>query len=103
MLTIAGLSAQSVAAQDYDLVILGGRVMDAETRYDGVANVGIWDGRIAVITREKIEGKRKSRGLRAQATVSSRAVGQLGGETVALRSCDSDSRSRGLSYGRSPR
>lgn len=44
-------------AQDYDLVIKGGRVMDPETLYDSVANVGIKDGRIAVITKKKITGK----------------------------------------------
>jgi N-acyl-D-glutamate deacylase len=37
-------------------VILGGRVMDPETGFDQVANVGIKDGRIAAITRWKIEG-----------------------------------------------
>jgi len=45
------------AALDYDLVILNGRVMDPETMYDGVANVGIKNGSIATITRDKIEGK----------------------------------------------
>ncbi len=35
---------------NYDLVINNGRVMDPETMYDRVANVGIKDGRIAVIT-----------------------------------------------------
>jgi len=49
--------AQVAVAQDYDLVILNGRVMDPETMYDGVANVGINDGRIAVITKDKIKGK----------------------------------------------
>jgi len=44
-------------AQDYDLVILGGRVMDPETSYDAVANVGIKEGRIAVITEDSISGK----------------------------------------------
>ena len=44
-------------AKDYDLVILGGRVMDPETSYDAVANVGIKDGRIAVITEKSINGK----------------------------------------------
>ena len=47
----------TVFAQDYDLVILGGRVMDPETMYDDIANVGIKDGRIAVITKDKITGK----------------------------------------------
>jgi len=44
-------------AKDYDLVILNGRVMDPETSYDAVANVGIKDGRIAVITEKSISGK----------------------------------------------
>ncbi|UCF21692.1 MAG: amidohydrolase family protein [Gemmatimonadota bacterium] len=44
-------------AQDYDLVITNGRVMDPETMYDDVANVGIKDSRIVVITKDKISGK----------------------------------------------
>jgi cytosine/adenosine deaminase-related metal-dependent hydrolase len=44
-------------AQDYDLVINNGRVMDPETMYDDIANVGIKDGRIAAITKAKINGK----------------------------------------------
>jgi len=44
-------------AKDYDLVILNGRVMDPETSYDAVANVGIKDGRIAVITEKSISGE----------------------------------------------
>jgi len=43
-------------AQSYDVVIQGGRVMDPETLYDAVANVGIQDGRISVITEEAISG-----------------------------------------------
>jgi len=42
----------------YDLVITGGRVMDPETMYDDIANVGVKDGKIAAITKEKITGKR---------------------------------------------
>jgi hypothetical protein len=41
---------------DYDVVVLGGRVMDPETGFDAVANVGIRDGRIAAITGEPITG-----------------------------------------------
>jgi N-acyl-D-aspartate/D-glutamate deacylase len=41
----------------YDIVILNGRVMDPETKYDRVANVGVKDGKIAVITKDKISGK----------------------------------------------
>ena len=44
-------------AADYDLVINNGRVMDPETMFDSVANVGIKDGRIAVITKNEITGK----------------------------------------------
>jgi hypothetical protein len=49
--------ASTALAKDYDLVIKGGRVMDPETNFDDVANVGIKDGRIAVITNESIKGK----------------------------------------------
>jgi N-acyl-D-aspartate/D-glutamate deacylase len=40
----------------YDRVILGGRVMDPESRLDAVRNIGLRDGRIAEITTEAIEG-----------------------------------------------
>ena len=46
-----------VLAADYDLVITNGRVMDPETMYDAVANVGVKDGRIAIITKKEITGK----------------------------------------------
>ena len=52
------LSAAVSAAQDYDLVILNGRVMDPETEYDKVANVGISGGTIAIITNESIKGEK---------------------------------------------
>jgi len=55
VLTLA-LSLHAMA-EDYDLVILNGRVMDPETKYDTISNVGIKDGRIAVITKDKIKGK----------------------------------------------
>jgi len=58
LISLAGaLLCNTVFAQDYDLVINEGRVMDPETMYDGVANVGIKDGQIAIITREKLQGK----------------------------------------------
>lgn len=49
--------AGPVLATDYDLVINSGRVMDPETMYDDIANVGIKDGKIAAITKDKIKGK----------------------------------------------
>ena len=37
-------------AKDYDLVISNVRVIDPETMYDDIANVGITDGRIVKIS-----------------------------------------------------
>jgi len=49
---------QSLPADtEFDLVILGGRVMDPETDFDAVRNVGIKDGKIGLITEEDISGK----------------------------------------------
>ena len=50
--------APFASAQDYDLVILNGRVMDPETKFDKVSNVGIKGDRIVKITEEKITGKK---------------------------------------------
>lgn len=47
----------AIAAEKYDLVILNGRVMDPETMFDAVRNVGIKDGKIAKITKKNIKGK----------------------------------------------
>ena len=49
--------SNNAIGQDYDLVILNGRVMDPETMYDAVRNVGVKDGIIVIITKDKIEGK----------------------------------------------
>ena len=60
---LAGLLLFSIGAfsqekeVQFDLVILNGRVMDPETMFDDIANVGIKDGKIAIITKEKITGK----------------------------------------------
>jgi N-acyl-D-aspartate/D-glutamate deacylase len=40
----------------YDMVILGGRILDPASGRDTVANVGISDGRIATLTTADIEG-----------------------------------------------
>lgn len=44
-------------AADYDIIILNGRVMDPETNFDDVRNVGIIDGKIETITEKEITGK----------------------------------------------
>jgi len=46
------------AAQQYDLVLEGGRVMDPETGLDAVRNVGIRDGKIASISANALSGHR---------------------------------------------
>ncbi|MDT0553080.1 amidohydrolase family protein [Urechidicola vernalis] len=45
-----------VASDGYDVVIINGRVMDPETNFDAVRNVGIKDGRIVAITESDISG-----------------------------------------------
>ena len=45
-----------LSAENYDLAILGGRVMDPASGFDEIANVGITGDRIAVITNEAITG-----------------------------------------------
>jgi len=59
LLVALGLAGATLtaSAQDYDLVISNGRVMDPETMRDEIANVGVKDGRIAAITRDKLQGK----------------------------------------------
>jgi len=44
------------ATDGYDVVIVNGRVMDPETNFDGVRNVGIKDGIIVSITEDEISG-----------------------------------------------
>src|SRR5580700_5171179 len=46
------------AAQQYDLVIEGGRVLDPETGLDGVRNVGIREGKIVRVSAETLGGRR---------------------------------------------
>jgi N-acyl-D-aspartate/D-glutamate deacylase len=47
-----------VSAQQYDLVLEGGRVMDPETGLDAVRNVGIRDGKIVRISSDALTGRR---------------------------------------------
>ncbi|WP_428687529.1 amidohydrolase family protein [Roseibium sp.] len=55
-LALAWMPVANAIAQNYDLVILSGRVMDPETKLDAVRNVGIKDGRIQVVTEVDITG-----------------------------------------------
>jgi len=59
LIALALLAAASTfaAAQQYDVVIEGGRVMDPETGLDAVRNVGIREGKIARIAAAPLSGR----------------------------------------------
>lgn len=52
------LATTALYAQQYDLVLEGGRVIDPETSLDAVRNVGIRDGKIARISAAPLGGRR---------------------------------------------
>ncbi len=51
-------SACILVAQQYDLVLEGGRVMDPETGLDAVRNIGVREGKIVRISSEVLSGRR---------------------------------------------
>ena len=55
LVAIAGCG-NGVAQETYDVAILNGRVMDPETNFDAVRNMGIRDGIIVTITEGEIAG-----------------------------------------------
>ena len=55
---VAGTPAMSATESTFDLVILGGRVIDPASKTDALYNIGIAKGKIAAMTREKVKGKR---------------------------------------------
>jgi N-acyl-D-aspartate/D-glutamate deacylase len=57
-LFVLALSTTIVSAQQYDLVLEGGRVMDPETGLDSVRNVGVREGKIVRISHEALSGRR---------------------------------------------
>ncbi|MGH7457401.1 MAG: amidohydrolase family protein, partial [bacterium] len=56
-LAITSLLSPSAAAQDYDIVILHGRVIDPESNLDAVRNLGISNGVIQTMTSEELRGR----------------------------------------------
>src|SRR5207302_6060851 len=52
------LSVSFAQAQQFDLVIEGGRVMDPETGLDAIRNVGVTGDKIARISEAPLAGKR---------------------------------------------
>lgn len=63
VLAVAGLLSSCASLDEttggFDVVLLGGRVMDPESGFDAVRNVGIRDGRIEAISTEVLSGERE--------------------------------------------
>jgi dihydroorotase len=57
LVVLLSISAPALA-DDYDLVISNGRVMNPANGLDSVRNIGIRDGRIAALSREPLDGAR---------------------------------------------
>jgi N-acyl-D-aspartate/D-glutamate deacylase len=55
---LEGADPAPAAGHTFDIAITGGRVIDPETGYDGIANVGIDGDRITAISLEPITGTR---------------------------------------------
>jgi dihydroorotase len=51
-------ASEAQSDTQYDIVLVGGRVIDPETRLDGVRNVGILNNRIAQISSQTLKGKK---------------------------------------------
>ena len=62
---LALLATAGQAAERYDIVINGGRVIDPETRLDATRSIGVRDRRIVTISRKPLKGERMvdARGL----------------------------------------
>ena len=58
LVTMGGVVACGPSRPLHDIVIENGRVIDPETGFFGVTNVGISDGTITTISREPLEGAR---------------------------------------------
>jgi len=59
------LASSALFAQQYDLVIEGGRVLDPETSLDATRNIGIREGKVVRVSSEPLSGRRvvTARGL----------------------------------------
>jgi N-acyl-D-glutamate deacylase len=57
VMLLTSVISSNVFAETYDVVINNGRVMDPETNFDDVRNVGIKDGQIVIITEDAIKGE----------------------------------------------
>ncbi len=53
----ASLAVAPLAAQTFDLAIVNGRVVDPESGLDGIRHIGVTNGRIAVITPDRVTAR----------------------------------------------
>src|SRR6184192_4909728 len=59
LLSVIALAPHGLITQteQFDLVLMGGRVLDPETGLDATRNVGVREGRIAAVTVEPLEAR----------------------------------------------
>lgn len=55
-LAVVLVACDALYADDYDLVISGGRVLDVETKLDGIRNIGIRAGKIVAVSENPLTG-----------------------------------------------
>ncbi|WP_321393939.1 amidohydrolase family protein [Emcibacter sp.] len=58
VLLVGGNTLSATAGQEYDIAIIGGRVVDPASGLDAVRNVGIRGNRIVAVTKKKINAKK---------------------------------------------
>ena len=56
---VIAIPSPSASAQDFDLVIDSGRVLDPESGLDAVRNIGVRGGKIVAVNEKPIQGKRR--------------------------------------------
>lgn len=58
-IVLAGVFTPAAAAQDYDVVIVGGRVIDPESGLDAVRHIGVRGGTIEAVAETPLRGRRQ--------------------------------------------
>jgi beta-xylosidase len=72
------LTASAAVAQDYDTVILNGRVIDPEAKFDVASNVGIEAGKKAIVIGDNFSGIEAIVAARARGGIAAIAIIELG-------------------------
>ena len=82
--------AKTITSEVFDTVIEGGRVMDPETNYDAVANIGIRQGPITRVSTTRLNGNRRidAKGLGQRLSVLDGITTQLDLEAGACPPTD---------------